>query len=92
MVEEVRVMADAGAGPRLHVQLTDRASKLLAQFTSRYVGQRMNVYACREQVLSAKVNARVSSGLFVIPVKDAVSAQSMADMIWHGTGCDLYHK
>ena len=90
MVEEVRIVPDAGAGPRLRVQLTQRASGLLAQFTERYAGQRMTVNACREQVLSARVNARVSSGLIVIPAKDAENAKNMADVIWYGTGCDLY--
>lgn len=90
MIEEVRITPDAGAGPRLQVQLTDRASKLLAHFTGRHAGQRMNVYVCREQVLSAVVNARVSSGLIVIPAKDAKSAENMSDMLWYGNGCDLY--
>ena len=90
MIDQVRITPDAGAGPRLHVQLSTAASRLLAQFTERFAGQRMDVYACREKVLSAKVNARVSSGLIVIPVKDAASAEKMSDMLWHGTGCDRY--
>ena len=91
LVDRVEVSADeSSGGARVFVQLDGEGSRLMAAFTGRHVGERMDVLACREQVLTARIQERISSGQLVLTVVSEDAARKIADTIWYGEGCDLY--